>query len=300
MRLFATYSLITLFGCLSGCDSVSTDTEPSVVVEAYLEAGASFGQVRLSRTIGIDQRYDSTSAAVRNADVQVRRLGDDGTVEEVIPYAERQTQPGVYRTLAGPIVQPFSTYELMATIPEAGGVVRARTIVPGSFDVIEAGPDTVEYQGPRQVEVLTTRSMYPGRQAILVFSTESLEPAIEALTPFYRDVVDDGDEDDLKDYLINESPPLNEDGYQIDESGHLRVKVPWLAFAFYGQNRLRMNAIDDNLFDFVRSQNVQQGGSTLAPGEIPDVIDHIEGGTGVFGSYARVAVSVTVLRSASD
>ena len=51
----------------------------------------------------------------------------------------------------------------------------------------------------------------------------------------------------------------------------------------------RASAVDDNLFDFIRSQSVQQGGSTLAPGEIPNVLDHIEGGTGIFGSLARVS-----------
>ena len=284
---------------VGGCDLAGSDpvSEDEIVVEAYLEAGADIGPVRLSRVVGIDDRYDFTTAALRNADVVIRRIGSGGAVEEAIAYIELPDQPGVYWTFPRVKVAPSATYELSVSVPATGETVSARTIVPGAFEILEAGPETVLYQGPQQIEVLLTRSTYPGRSTIFVFSTESLDPRIETLTPFYREVVEpdtDADEDELADFLINESPPLNESGYQIDDGGNVRITVPWLAFAFYGPNRLRTNAIDDNLYDFVRSQRVQQGGSTLAPGEIPNVIDHIQGGIGVFGSYASAAVNVVV------
>ncbi len=282
-----------------GCDLTESGLESSgeIVVEAYLQAAEDMGQVRVSRVASIDDRYDFTTVAVRAARVEIRRIGDDGTVEETFTFTELPDRPGVYRTFPGVAVVPLSTYELFVSVPESGEVIRSRTIVPGAFSVIEFGPETSQYQSAQQVEVLLTRSEYPGRPAIFVFSTESLDPRIETLTPFYREVVDpdqDTDDDELADFLVNESPPLNESGYQIDEDGNLSIKVPWLAFAFYGPNELRTNALDDNLYDFVRSQRVQQGGSTLAPGEIPNVIDHIDGGIGVFGSYASASVRVTV------
>ena len=56
------------------------------------------------------------------------------------------------------------------------------------------------------------------------------------------------------------------------------------------------NAIDDNLYDFVRSQIIQQGGSTFAPGEIPNILERVNGAHGVFGSYARVSFDLFVKR----
>lgn len=286
----------------SGCDltDAGSDSSGEIVVEAYLQAGEDMGQVRLSRLASIEDKYDFTTVALRGAQVEIRRLSQDGSLEESLVFTELPDRPGVYRIFPSVKVLPLATYELFVSVPESGETVRSRTIVPGAFTVIEFGPETSPYQSADQIEVLLTRSDYPGRPAIYVFSTESLDPRVETLTPFYREVVDpdqDADDDELADFLVNESPPLNESGYQIDEEGNLSIKVPWLAFAFYGPNELRTNAIDDNLYDFVRSQRVQQGGSTLAPGEIPNVLDHIEGGMGVFGSYASASVRVTVTRN---
>ena len=99
-----------------------------------------------------------------------------------------------------------------------------------------------------------------------------------------------------EDLRITESPIINEGNYEINENGTITVKLPWLAVAFFGPNRLTANALDDNMFDFIRSQTVQQGGSTLAPGEIPNVIDRVEGGTGIFGSLARSSYEVLITR----
>lgn len=287
---------------LAGCDSVATfDRDDEVVVEGYLVANGGFGQVRLSRVQPVEDVYDVTSSAVRNATVQVRRLDAAGAVEDVVSYLEHPEQPGVYVAESGSVVLPLTTYELYVEISSTGERISSRTTVPGAYEIIDSGPDSIIYQGLQQAEVLVTRSLYPGRQAVFVFSVKSLEPSIENLTPFYRDVVDpdeDTDEDDLQDYLVNESPPLNEEGYDEISDNVLRIRVPWLGFAFYGRNLLRSNALDDNLYDFVRSQAVQQGGSTFAPGEIPNIIDRVDGGTGIFGSYSLIETEVYLQRPA--
>jgi len=231
-RLLTLFSVIVCGAVISGCDSASTDDESGVVVEAYLEAGASFGRVRLSRAAPIDQRYDFSQAAVGGAMVEIRRLGASDVVEEVTSHIESNDQPGVYLASGDHIVQPLATYELVVITGEPGETVRSRTTVPGAFSIIDSTPDTVVYQGPTQVEVTMTRSTYPGRQAIFVFSTESLDPSIESLTPFYREVVEpdnDGDDDELDDILINESPPLNEDAYQIDDMGGASEALQFMA-----------------------------------------------------------------------
>lgn len=78
----------------------------------------------------------------------------------------------------------------------------------------------------------------------------------------------------------------------------MRVEFPWLGILFFGLNEIRVQAVDENLYDFIRSQIVQQGGSTLPPGETPNVLEHVDGARGVFGSYASVSTAVFVKRGA--
>jgi len=146
-----------------------------------------------------------------------------------------------------------------------------------------------------------TRSRVPGRdQTYFIFVTEALDAREEQLTPFAKALFEDQDgEITIEELRINGAPILNEGNYDANADGTLTIKVPWLAIIFYGPNRLIANAIDDNLYDFIRSQSVQQGGSTFAPGEIPNVLERIEGARGVFGSYARIQQELFVRRAAT-
>jgi hypothetical protein len=219
-------------------------------------------------------------------------LAADGSIEEVFDY-EYVHGPVYQPTDDAATVQPGRTYRLIAELPD-DGVVSARTTVPGAFEIRRISATTVEYQSDEQLEFDVTRSFVAGRQAIFVFSLEAGDPRAEMLTPLYAEIVDD----DVDQVRITESPPVNEQNYDINDDGTLTIRVPWLAVAFYGPNEVIANSIDDNLYDFLRSQFVQQGGSTFAPGEIPNVIEHVEGGTGVFGSLSRVSAQVEIRREA--
>ena len=100
----------------------------------------------------------------------------------------------------------------------------------------------------------------------------------------------------LEDLRVGGSPILNEENYDVNPDGTLTIKYPWLAITFYGPNRIFANALDDNLYDYIRSQSIQQGGSTFSPGEIPNPLENVEGAHGVFGSYARISFDLFVLR----
>jgi hypothetical protein len=122
-----------------------------------------------------------------------------------------------------------------------------------------------------------------------------MDPRPEQLTPFVNDFLID-DEDDLEDFRVSESPLINEGNFDVNQDGTLTIKYPWIALIFFGPNRISVNAADDNIFDFVRSRDIQTRGSTLSPGEILAIVDHVEGGTGIFGSYARVNLDSFVKR----
>jgi hypothetical protein len=276
---------------VAGCDGLgSSGAPPAVVLEAYYISGENLGAVRLSRTASIDGVYDLQTLAVRDAAVRVELFASDGSVEEVFDY--EYAYGSVYQATDGDAVaQPGSTYRVIAELAD-GEVVSAETTVPGAFEIRRISATSVEYQSAEQLEFDVTRSFVAGRQAIFVFSTEAGDPRAEMLTPLYAEIVGD----DIEQVRITESPPVNEENYDVNGDGTLTIRLPWLAVAFYGPNEVIASSIDDNLYDFLRSQFVQQGGSTFAPGEIPNVIEHVEGGTGIFGSLSRVSAQVEIRR----
>ncbi len=201
-------------------------------------------------------------------------------------------------------VLPLRRYRLVAEVPGTG-TVRAETLTPGDFTLLNASADTLVYQGPERLTYRVTRSAYPGRNAIFLFTTESLltPPTIRDAVPFVRSFLDrdnDGQIDPgnrdftIDDLRIGSSPLLNEANYDVNADGSLFIRLPWIAIAFLGPNRIAVNAVDTNLNDFLRSADVQQGGGTSSPGEILNILDHVENGTGVFGSYARVSADVFI------
>ena len=298
MTRWATYGVLLSSLVLASCDSTSFgDVEAEVVVEAYLVAAEPLGQVRVSQTISIDEVYDPETAALNDAEVRVSLLTESGDVEETYPF-RLSGNPGVYVPLEQTVVEPLRRYRLEVRAGDATEPVVSETTVPGLFEILEKSADSLVYQGEEQFEVRLTRSNYPGRQSIFVFSTESLDPIADNLTPLYREIIGEDepiDPDDLADYVVNESPPFNEGNYIPNDDGTLTIQYPWIALAFYGPNRIIANALDDNLFDYLRSQSIQQEPSTLSPGTIPNIIDRVEGGTGVFGSVARTVTDIYVL-----
>lgn len=290
-------AILVLCVGLGGCDSTdSGGDDREIVVESYLIANEPLNQVRLSRSSSVNQAYDFTASAISNANVTVSLLTEDGSsAERVFDFVTNSEEPGIYKPAIPHRVVPGRQYRLDVDLPGTLDEVTSTTLVPGAFELLQANATIIEYQSDEQLELELTRSITPGRQSVFVFATESLQPTIDLLTPFYRDLIGD-DEDDLEDLRITESPIINEANYEVNENGTITVKLPWLAVAFFGPNRLTANALDDNMFDFIRSQTVQQGGSTLAPGEIPNVIDRVEGGTGIFGSLSRSSYEVLITR----
>lgn len=304
MTRLSTFVLLLLVASLAGCDTTATKPESQVVVEAYLQGGAPMSSVRLTRSVGTDEAYTPSNVAVRDAAVEVHRRADDGTTAQTIPFAETE-DPGVYKpTLTPPpIVQPLTTYELSVTTSD-GTEVTATTTVPDTISIVEAQNRDVVYQGPEQPSFTITPPRSSGdRQAVLALTTTSLldfgRPASQlrtGLTPFYEDTYDP-EEDSIAAFRTTSSGVLNEANFSRDEKGRITTTLPWISVAFYGPNETAVHVIDDNFYDLIRSQQAQSPGGLgggLGPGEIPNVIEHVEGGTGVFASYVRDAQRVFV------
>lgn len=304
---FVIASLLTLLVGLVGCDTTATSPASQVVVEAYLQGGAALESVRVSRSVDTDETYVLEDVALRDADVAVQRLADDGAVTETHGLREHPNKPGVYvpGSVPPPTIQPQTTYRLVVNTSD-GTEVTATTSVPAPVDIVDVENDRVVYQGPVQPSLtVAPPASERNRQNVLVLTTTSLldfnRPDEELrihLTPLYGSGYDP-DDDNIRSLRVTSSGLLNEANFDRDEEGHITIDLPWLSVAFYGRNEVAVNAIDSNLYDLIRTQQAQQGGG-LAPGELPNVIEHVEGGTGIFGSYVRADHEVTIQRPSDD
>lgn len=296
MKRCLTYLLGVLLAATAvSCEHYAQDDYKEFhVVESYLVAGAELPPVRLTRTLPLEEEYSLEKAAVRDAHIEIHLLAPSGEPEEVYQYhyeSRAAYQPGLRRT-----VLPERRYRLVVHL-QNGDTLRAETLVPGAFDTFDNETDSLVYQSDEQLTITATPSRYPGRQTYYIFTVEAADPNVEDLTPFYRDAAGDDEEKEiLRQYAKNSSGIINEENYDRNSDGTLTLRLPWLAVAFYGENDVITSAIDDNMYDFLRSQNVQTGGSTLPPGEIQNIRYRVEGGIGIFGSLANDTVSVYIKR----
>ena len=279
---------------LSGCDTVDPPAfEEEIVVEGYLEAGQPVGYVTVSRTLPVNETYDPVVQGVSDAAVRIELLENGGNgVETSWDLFAPRPASGRYRTREVVDVLPLRTYRLVVDVPGVG-TITSETTVPALFRFVDTEERTFVYDADEAPLFEITEPFYPGRQSIFLITTVSLEPDTTNLTPFA-----DAFGEDLFTLRETVSPPLNGENFDRTPSGGMRIRYPWIGLTFYGLNEMRIQAIDDNVFDFVRSNAVQQGGqggSTLSPGEIPNVIDHVEGGRGLFGSFASASVRFRVL-----
>ena len=284
--------IITLFILslgLVGCNPYEqTEYKEYYVVESYLVANRVLPQIRLSTTSPIEDLYTFEGTAISEADVEVRLITTDGNVEDVFTFTDNSD--GIYLPDQPHQVLPSREYQLYITIPETGDVISGTTFIPSVFAISDNQPDSLVYQGTEQIEITMTESEYLDRQSIYIFNVVATDLRFENLTPIYTDFFDDETEV-IEDYEVVSSGILNEASLTDNLDGTITVKYPWIGIAFYGENKVVANAIDDNIYDFIRSESVQLGGSTLSPGEIANVITHIDGGLGVFGSFASDTIT---------
>jgi hypothetical protein len=276
---------------LSGCNPYHQNSyQKYYVVEAYLVANRNLPIVKVSKTLPIGERYSFQKAALDKASVSIQLLDSTESVKRT--YIYHLQYPGNYVPENPEPVLPEHRYKLIVSFPN-GDSVTAQTLVPGAFHRTGSIPDSAVYESPQQITANITPSFYPGRQAYYIFTVNAVDTSAANLTPFYADVVSK-DDNEPSDYYINSSGIINQKNYTQNADGTFTIKLPWLSIAFYGQNKIAANAIDDNLYDFMRTASAQTGGSTLSPGQIQNIRYHVKGGIGIFGSMASDTVSVFI------
>lgn len=282
---------------VSGCDVIESPTvERQPVVEAYLVEGDTLPEVRLSRTASVDASLGGQEA-ITGAEVVIEQLGADGAASKTTLY--RLDSAGVYvPEVPAPTVQGGATYRLRATLP-GGAEVSAETTIPTNLSLVEAVNTESIFLSEQQPSFTVTRATVRDAPVVFIFTTTSLldfdamtdEAIRDELTRFYDDGFDE-DEDDVRDFRVNDSPIVNQGNYEDNGDGTITIDYPWIALAFCKRNEVAVSVLDRALYDYIRTQVAQQGG--LSPGEIPNIVDNIDGGTGIFGSYTRITTTIDI------
>ncbi|TVQ08766.1 MAG: DUF4249 domain-containing protein [Balneolaceae bacterium] len=286
------YLLLLLIVIIPACEVYKQDDYvEQYVVEAFITAGETLPEVRLSRTIPLSQTYVFEAVAISGADIVIRLTGENGSPAAEYTYTESSLR-GVYipddrdsRILSG------RAYTLEVTgLDRPEDRITASTIVPQQFEIVSLNVGETVYQSDIQFEFKLTRSFFPGRQNIFVASSTALDPNNFPLTPFWADR--DGKPEE---YIQVSSGLINEGNYTVNDDDTIDLRYPWIGIAYYGPNRLTIYAVDDNIFDYYRSLQTQQGGGgTISPGQIENVLWNVEGGIGLFGARAGVSADVVV------
>ena len=298
MKKFLPIFLLSVFSIV-GCESYSQDDyEEVVVIESYAVANRPLPPVRVSKTVPAEIEYNFSDAAITNAIVQIVLLDENGDDEEVFPYQiaegnQRMYNPSPESKLHS--VLPTRTYRMDVNFNDRDEVIRAYTTVPDQVEIIGNVAQNLVYQSSEQLEILIAENERTQTQSVFVFSTVAQEPTIENLTPFYRASVENGNVE-LIDLINNASGLINEGNFQRNPDGTVTLRFPWIGVAFFGENLVITSSVDENLDGLVRSQQLQLGGSTLPPGEIPNLLYNIEGGIGVFGSLSSDTIATRFLR----
>jgi hypothetical protein len=273
----------------------SPEAVGTLVVNGVLMVGEPLPIIRLTRTQEPDLPFNADSGVAlatmsvtfNGLEIEYRSLNQRG---EYFPFAATV-----------PLVEPETKYDLMVTTSE-GESLSSSTTTPQAFDIsqwvltssdgqselrslksFEDEGDQVYFHPDNQLPygdgLLDAR--FVGIDAteygafgfqLAIFSID-FDSELVVDPPFF-------DEEDLADLPRLGSSPILE-----GSSGQLRL--PWFAIYFGGRHLYKINAVDRNWFDLVRS--VPVGGGSFGPGgnvgEGADTpIFHVNGGIGLFGS----------------
>ena len=285
--------VLSLLIGLAGCSPYKQDSfQPQYSVQTYLVANDPIPSIRLVKTQ--PAKGSTSSSEVPDAQVTVSEMNAQGSVTQTIAY--RYGGGTSYIPMVSSTVVPGHTYKLNIDVPSVNQPIQAQCIIPGAFQVKLTGSDTQKYQGGSGFTLLSTQSIYPGRGAYYVIATIAQQPDSSHLTPYFLNKVENDSYTPTSSLRKISSRIFNQGDFKTDAQGNLLIQVPWDIFAFYGENQLIIYTLDDNTYDFLRSLDVQYGSTQVTPGQLYNLIYHVNGGIGLFGGLATDTVMVRVTR----
>lgn len=296
-------AVAVLFGCSVERDPselFGPSEEGTLVIDAVLLVDQAFPTIILTRALAPNEPFSLEAAGESGAAIAILEEG-----ESEIPYVESRETPGTYfPDVHGSLVKPSTNYNL-SVVAEDGDVLSATTTTPARFTIpqwvllddagqdvrqeltpfTEAGESTYVSNSLRYAEgLLEARFERPDVAAFHVgLSSLDLESDF-VISPDFLDSLDLA----MIERAASSPALAGEDG---------TIRLPWFAIAFQGRYKIRIHALDDNWYDFVRSTPYFNGGGfgTNAGEEFERPIFHVEGGIGLFGSAAVDSIGLFVL-----
>ena len=300
---------LPLLLCLAACSADrqpgslfgSAEEDSALVVDALLLVDQDLPELYVRRSLAADVAYDRGATGV--ADARVRILQGD----RVFEYAPDTQEPGRYLPPPDPPrVEARTEYQLevevggqrlwgRTTTPdrlrvrqavlidwETGEVLRTLKSFAEAGEGVWEAPENQLLYLEGVLEIHLEAAAAAGYQAGIFSLDESREKVNEDLDEFYDDDVDPS---------RNESPPL-----AVTE-GVLRW--PWFAVYYTGRSVVKVYALDQNWFDYARTNADQQeqGGNAggLAGDNFERPLFSVEGGLGLFGSASADSVGFVVV-----
>ena len=276
--LFLILCVLAVGALAAGC-SAGTDAPliQQVVVQGYLYANEPLDSVVLRHTLvmtdtGTDDRVHGATVTITTGDTTTR-LTEIGR--------------GVYRPERTLVPRPGQVYTLHADWGTAH--VTATTSVPTAIRIDSAvaeghalsltGMDSVTY--PARISSLSSPGIHLYWSTVGSGSaTGAAGYALEALAP--RTATDT-----IIDDLTRSLADSNAYGRYRFFVRSMNESVAWIQFTYFGENTLRVLALDQNYQDLVLA-------TYLSGSQFNNNSLHITGGLGVFASAARASMRVYV------
>jgi hypothetical protein len=258
----------------AGCEQSSQPNEYSnqLVVSAFLIAEQPIDSVFVTRTENLLEYYSLPNCAITNAVVKITLVDTVNSAANVTyTLSHDNNHPGRYYSSS--VVLPLRTYLLSVDAP-GYPLITGKTTVPDTFSIVNRSdfPDTVTYDPVMPSYTLNWTSSR--NYSDYVASVASIDPLATDIPSDFRNA-DDPKPNKTAIFYFN-SPNINS------------VSIIWLAVNYYGRNRVTIDAVDYNYYNFLR-QIIVSGGT-----ELRQIRYNIVGGLGVFGASARAHNSVVI------
>jgi hypothetical protein len=268
------WAVVLLPLLLWGCGGAPTKPKyvEQIAISACLYVGEAISDsnaIVLTRTRPVDEFYDASEAAIRNAVVTLR--ADDATLEDTL----RMVAPGRYANSAV-VIRPRTTYHLEARVGRT--TLAASTTTPIAFDVLRAPrvlPDVMRHAAISDSFPLVVTCSDPEQIFLVdVYCLEAYTNAryvhrmgtAEHPKDYEEYGGDNGAPRHIKAYFRLKDLGPSEGGYRISFYGDM--------MAFYGRYQVGVFTIDLNYYNFLYRDH-------------PELSGGISGGIGVFGSACR-------------
>ncbi|MBN1397719.1 MAG: DUF4249 family protein [Bacteroidetes bacterium] len=268
-------ALILIFLFISGCEEpVKVEEKPhQLVVSAFLAAGERIDSVFISQIGDILSLYDPNSAAVQNANVTITLIEPNNSTGNITYTLNHDGEmPGRYYSSA--VVQPMATYLLKVEAP-GFPTVTGSTSVPDTFSITntESFPDTLVFDSdsPEKYIKWTASRNHAG----YICRVSNLEKETQKIP---------------RDYSEDDIEPTKTVGF-FNTPNNSSAELPWLLINYYGRTQFAVEAIDENYLNYLEQVSVMDSY------DLREIHYSLQGGLGVFGSYARANRSpITVIK----